>query len=201
MLLADGSTVTADDSYIRESLLQPNAKIVAGFQPVMPTFQGQLTEEQIVALTAYIKSLQTQAPPATGRGRCTGHGEEISMSTSKQLSPRCRDIPHEHYLNSTYGIRSWLLTTDHKRIAILYLISVTFFFFVGGIFAHHDPHSSADAQRLPGYAGNLQQALHHARRGDDFLFSDPVDSGGAGQFPDSADGRRKGPGLSRRSTF
>ena len=45
------------------------------------------------------------------------------------------EIPREHYLNSTYGIRSWLLTTDHKRIAILYLLSVTFFFFVGGIFA------------------------------------------------------------------
>src|SRR5579871_6377900 len=44
-------------------------------------------------------------------------------------------LPREHYLNATYGIRSWLLTTDHKRIALLYLASVTFFFFVGGIFA------------------------------------------------------------------
>src|SRR6202000_613448 len=40
-----------------------------------------------------------------------------------------------HYLNASYGIRSWLLSTDHKRIALLYLLSVTFFFFVGGIFA------------------------------------------------------------------
>src|SRR5579859_5903384 len=44
-------------------------------------------------------------------------------------------LPAEHYLNATYGIRSWLLTTDHKRIALLYLASVTFFFFIGGIFA------------------------------------------------------------------
>src|ERR1700730_9249755 len=44
-------------------------------------------------------------------------------------------MPREHYLNSSYGLRSWLLTTDHKRIALLYLASVTFFFFVGGIFA------------------------------------------------------------------
>src|SRR5207249_7809245 len=43
-------------------------------------------------------------------------------------------LPSEHYLNA-YGIRSWLLTTDHKRIALLYLASVTFFFFIGGIFA------------------------------------------------------------------
>ena len=44
----------------------------------------------------------------------------------------------EHYLNQEYGIRSWLLTTDHKRIALLYLISITFFFFVGGFFALFD---------------------------------------------------------------
>src|SRR5690242_10913655 len=41
----------------------------------------------------------------------------------------------EHYLNSDYGIKSWLLTTDHKRIALLYLMSITFFFFIGGFFA------------------------------------------------------------------
>jgi cytochrome c oxidase subunit 2 len=61
--LADGSTVLADDGYIRESILQPNAKLVAGYQPVMPSFQGQVTEDQIAALTAYIKSLKDQAPP------------------------------------------------------------------------------------------------------------------------------------------
>ena len=41
----------------------------------------------------------------------------------------------ENYLNQEYGVRSWLLTTDHKRIALLYLASITFFFFVGGLFA------------------------------------------------------------------
>jgi cytochrome c oxidase subunit 2 len=66
--LADGTTVTADDAYIRESILQPKAKIVAGYQPVMPTFQGLVTEEQILSLTAYIKSLQSQPVPAKGAG-------------------------------------------------------------------------------------------------------------------------------------
>ena len=67
--LADGSTVTADDAYIRESILTPDAKIVAGFQPhIMPAFQGQVTEEQIMNLTAYIKSLQSQPVPAKGAG-------------------------------------------------------------------------------------------------------------------------------------
>lgn len=68
VLLSDGSIVTADDAYIRESILQPAAKIVARYPPVMPTFQGQLTEEQILDLTAYIKSLQSQPVPAKGYG-------------------------------------------------------------------------------------------------------------------------------------
>ena len=43
------------------------------------------------------------------------------------------DIEHRvHYLNASYGVKSWLLTTDHKRIALLYLVSITFFFFIGG---------------------------------------------------------------------
>jgi cytochrome c oxidase subunit 2 len=68
VLLADGSMVVADEAYIRESILQPKAKIVAGYQPVMPTFQGLVTEEQILNLTAYIKSLQSQPVPAKGAG-------------------------------------------------------------------------------------------------------------------------------------
>jgi cytochrome c oxidase subunit 2 len=66
--LADGSTATADDAYIRESILVPSAKIVAGYQPVMPAFQGQLTEEQTLDLIAYVKSLQAEPVPATGAG-------------------------------------------------------------------------------------------------------------------------------------
>src|ERR1700722_3692668 len=44
-------------------------------------------------------------------------------------------MPRDHYLNGRYGLKSWLLTTDHKRIALLYLVSVTLFFFLGGIYA------------------------------------------------------------------
>ena len=58
--LNNGQTVMADDTYIRESILNPSAKIVAGYTPIMPTFQGQLGEEQILQLTAYIKSLAKQ---------------------------------------------------------------------------------------------------------------------------------------------
>ncbi len=59
--LADGSKVVADEQYLRESIVNPAAKVVAGFEPIMPAFQGQLSEEQIVRLIAYIKSLRTAA--------------------------------------------------------------------------------------------------------------------------------------------
>ncbi len=55
--LQDGRTVIMDESYIRESILNPNAKIAAGYKPVMPTFQGQIDELGILQITAYIKSL------------------------------------------------------------------------------------------------------------------------------------------------
>jgi cytochrome c oxidase subunit 2 len=55
--LQDGSTIVADEAYIRESIVNPQAKIVAGFRPLMPTFQGLVTEEQLLQLIAYVRSL------------------------------------------------------------------------------------------------------------------------------------------------
>jgi cytochrome c oxidase subunit 2 len=65
--LQSGKTVRADEGYIRESITNPQAQLVVGFGPIMPTFQGQITEEQLVQLVAYIKSLQvsTQIPATT----------------------------------------------------------------------------------------------------------------------------------------
>jgi cytochrome c oxidase subunit II len=54
----DHGAVTVDDAYIRESILTPNAKIVTGFQGVMPTFSGQVSDAELAELTAYIKSLK-----------------------------------------------------------------------------------------------------------------------------------------------
>jgi cytochrome c oxidase subunit 2 len=56
--LQDGNTVLADENYIRESILDPRAKIVAGYQPIMPTFKGLVSEEGLLQLIAYIKSLE-----------------------------------------------------------------------------------------------------------------------------------------------
>ena len=63
--LTTGQTVIADDAYIRESILNSQAKIVAGYQPIMPTFQGLVTEEQLLQLLAYVKSLGGNQQGAT----------------------------------------------------------------------------------------------------------------------------------------
>jgi len=64
--LQDGRTVVADESYIRESIVTPNAKLVAGFQPIMPTFQGLIAEEGLLQLVAYVKSLSKMVPSPGG---------------------------------------------------------------------------------------------------------------------------------------
>jgi cytochrome c oxidase subunit 2 len=64
VLLNSLQTVTMDDEYIRESILNPQAKVVSGFQTNMPTFQGLVSEEQLLQLIAYVKSLSDN--PSTG---------------------------------------------------------------------------------------------------------------------------------------
>jgi cytochrome c oxidase subunit II len=66
VLLEDGRTVTADENYVRESILTPAAKVVSGFKPIMPVFQGLVSEEQLNALVAYVKSLNAQPSGAAG---------------------------------------------------------------------------------------------------------------------------------------
>ena len=69
VLLQNGDSVQADDNYLHESILTPAARVVAGYQPIMPTYQGQLGEEDVGALIAYIKSL----PPAAGDAASKKH--------------------------------------------------------------------------------------------------------------------------------
>jgi cytochrome c oxidase subunit 2 len=64
--LDDGRTVRADEAYLRESILYPDAKIVAGFKPIMPPYKGQVNEEEVLQLLAFLKSLRPgQTPPRT----------------------------------------------------------------------------------------------------------------------------------------
>ena len=102
VLLSDGRTVVADEAYVRDKLLDPNATIPAGFsKDIMPTFQGVLSEEQILELTEYIKSLaethnglftDTRTGPTAGGGRGgsianAGQGSLDTRGTSMTNQP------------------------------------------------------------------------------------------------------------------
>jgi cytochrome c oxidase subunit II len=61
--LQGGGTVVADENYLRESILNPRAKVVAGYEPIMPTFQGKMQEEELIELLAFIKALRPGGTP------------------------------------------------------------------------------------------------------------------------------------------
>ncbi len=99
------------------------------------------------------------------------------MSTSYQ-QPLVQERPT--YLNADYGWKSWLFTTDHKRIALLYLFSITAFFFVGGVFAVGMRLNLLSPEGLLFNDGYVQQAVHHAWDHHGVLLPAPVNPGGAG---------------------
>ncbi|MBX3299896.1 MAG: cytochrome c oxidase subunit II [Acidobacteria bacterium] len=70
--LVGGGTVTADDDYIRNSIINPAGQVVEGYQPIMPSFKGQVTEEQLTALVAYVKSLTPNAASAPAAPAASG---------------------------------------------------------------------------------------------------------------------------------
>ncbi len=95
--LTTGQTVIADDEYIRNSILNPSGQIVEGYQPIMPTFKGQVTEEQLVSLVAYIKSLSgvsgtdtkttSMTPPSASpmMNNANAHDSDCCASGSRQF--------------------------------------------------------------------------------------------------------------------
>ncbi len=78
--LEDGRTITADENYLRECILDPGAKRVKGFQPIMPTFRGLVSEEQVNALVAYIKSI---SPAKAGEGAKTSASAAAHQPSAK----------------------------------------------------------------------------------------------------------------------
>jgi len=66
--LAGGETIVADEAYIRESIVNPQARLVAGYPPIMPTFQGLISEEGLLQLIAYVKSLSSAPAAGTASG-------------------------------------------------------------------------------------------------------------------------------------
>ncbi|HVN79469.1 MAG TPA: cytochrome c oxidase subunit II [Terriglobia bacterium] len=88
--LAGGGTVKADEAYVRESILNPRAKVVAGFEAIMPTFQGLVSEEQLLQLIAYIRSIGPSQGQAAATGAAADDGSPGSVpaeSKSPQTNP------------------------------------------------------------------------------------------------------------------
>jgi cytochrome c oxidase subunit 2 len=78
--LESGATVTIDESYVRESILMPQTKLVLGYKPLMPTFQGLVSEENVQALVEYVKSLQA-----------SGGGGALSSTEPTHAAPETRE--------------------------------------------------------------------------------------------------------------
>ena len=90
--LVGGGKVVANDEYIRNSILNPGSQVVQGFQPIMPTFKGQVTEEQLLGLVAYIKSLSGVTTATTGAAsNSAANTGSNSQSSSNSLTPRRAD--------------------------------------------------------------------------------------------------------------
>jgi cytochrome c oxidase subunit 2 len=84
--LEDGSVVTADEQYIRESILNPPAKVVAGFSRLMPSYRGQLSEEQVADLVAYVKSLGSAAQPGVTGAAAANVRTDVAAPASRPVN-------------------------------------------------------------------------------------------------------------------
>ena len=86
--LVGGESVTADDNYIRNSILNPASQVVEGYQPIMPTFKGQVTEEQLNSLVIYIKSLSPNASAAATAATAAPAANKAAPANSNSAGNR-----------------------------------------------------------------------------------------------------------------
>ena len=161
----------------------PSRRSWPGYEPVMPTFEGQISEEELLKLIAYIKSLgqrwRVDAMSATSdacRHGPTPPGRELPERRLRRLVVAADDRPQADRASCTWS-RSRSSSSSAALAATLMRLELM-----------------TPAGR-PGPARDLQQAVHAPRRDHGLLLPDPVDPGGAGQLPGPADDRRAGPGL------
>ena len=209
----------------------------------MPTFKGQVDEEDLIKLLAFIKSLKPGRTPvrnedfrrrrwtprkcrpaaipsgaracplivvkesacglASFRQRASDKEEWSTMSSAittgfiPQAKARPPRAAGENYLNAAFGVKSWLLTTDHKRIAILYLLTVTVLFFLGGAAATVIRLNLMTPDRRSGAGRHLQQTVLGSRHHHGVVLSGAGGADRAGQFHPAHDDRRARPRLSQ----
>jgi len=86
--LTTGQTLKADEAYIRESIINPQAKLVQGFGPIMPTFQGQISEDQLVQLLAFVKSLHAPGAQPAVPAASPATATNAPTSTASPAKPK-----------------------------------------------------------------------------------------------------------------
>ena len=100
--LTDGREIIADEAYLTESMMEPTVKVVAGYQPLMPNYQGKLTGPEAAAIVEYIKSLRVRPdrarpPEVKSNDRADHH--------HRRAAPAGAAFPKKHYLNDGTTIR------------------------------------------------------------------------------------------------
>ena len=122
-------TVIADERYIRDSILLPLKEVAAGYEPIMPSFAGTDRRGRH-ARPHRLYQEPREHPGATAMSEASlarGDNDALRDAAAQRVAH-----PPANYLDEGHTIRSWLTTRDHKRIAILYALSITVFFFIGG---------------------------------------------------------------------
>lgn len=124
--LSDGKTVTADENYIRESILTPGAKIVKGFQNIMPPFKGIVTDDDITAIIAYMKSLSAKgkATEEETEKEKEGHAQPPSAQRGKELAEKngclaCHSVDGTAKVGPTWkGLYSSRVTLSDGKVVV-----------------------------------------------------------------------------------
>ena len=129
----DGSSAVVDENYIRQSIMEPQAHIVQGYEGIMPTYQGLLRPREILGVIEFIKTFEV------------GHAS-YNVRNFTMEAVHTHHAAGENYLNTPKGLKSWLTTVDHKRIGIMYLGFVLAFFFIAGIIGAGGSHRDAVAE-------------------------------------------------------
>ncbi len=135
--LAGGGTVVADTPYLTRSMMDPMAEIVAGYAPLMPTFQGRMQPGEVAAVVELIKSLGGPAgkPRRAGGAGAAGGGGGDEVTSDAIPIGRFEKRAGASYLTAERGVLSWLTTKDHKRIGVMYLVLTSLAMALGGTFA------------------------------------------------------------------
>ena len=200
--LSDGSTVMVDEGYLRESILNSQAKVVKGFTPLMPTFQGLVTEEGSPPSSSTSSRCRHRRPRPRRRScRCGADpSTPAARRRARESKPWIRPLPSAQLLIERS--RPEVVAADQgpqaHRAALPDLDHV--------LLLPRRPVRRGDSPRADDAAGrsvrarDLQQALHDARRDHGLLLPDPVDPGGARQLPGPAHDRRARIWRSRAST-